>query len=108
MCSISSAAVSGAEGPKTIRLQGTIQKKEVLMLVDSGSSHSFVSSAFAVHLMGVQQSRTSTQVRVANGGILSCDQEISRCKWMVQGVQFCSDLKVLDLKCYDVVLEWIG
>lgn len=53
LCSISRAAVEGSIGPRTIRLQGKIQKKEVLMLIDSGSSHSFVSTNFASQLTGV-------------------------------------------------------
>jgi hypothetical protein len=40
-------ALNGVEGFKTLRLRGHLQGKEVFMLVDSGSSHSFVSSTMA-------------------------------------------------------------
>jgi hypothetical protein len=43
------AAVSGGEGNKTVRLCASIHRQQVLFLVDSGSSASFLGS----HLMGV-------------------------------------------------------
>lgn len=48
-------------------------------------------------------------MRIADGGILRCDKEIRRCKWLAQGVEFCSNLKVLELGCYDVILgmDWL-
>lgn len=49
LMAISRQVVRGSEGRKTIRLKGAIHCREVLMLVDSGSSASFISS----HLMGL-------------------------------------------------------
>lgn len=79
------------------------------MLVDSGSSHSFVSARFAAQLAGAETARNELQVRIANGGILRCAKEILNCRWLVQGVEFCSDLKVIELGCYDVTLgmDWL-
>jgi hypothetical protein len=50
---ISVAAVSGQEAPKTLKLKGVIQGYEVLILLDSGSSHSFISTSVASFLAGV-------------------------------------------------------
>jgi hypothetical protein len=67
---ISVAAVSGSEGNLTIRLWASIHCQQVLVLVDSGSSASFIGS----HLMGiiprVKLLDRSLQVKVANGGIM--------------------------------------
>ncbi|XP_044361900.1 uncharacterized protein [Triticum aestivum] len=52
-CVLSKEALEGAESATTMRLHGWVQKREVLMLVDSGSSHSFVSSELAAQLQGV-------------------------------------------------------
>lgn len=81
----------------------------MLMLVDSGSSHSFVSKRFTAHLSGVEAARDPLQVRIANDGTLHCNKEILNCKWLVQSVEFCSDLKVIELGCYDVILgmDWL-
>ena len=42
LMAISVQAMNGTEGFKTIRLRDHLNGKEVFMLVDSGSSHSFV------------------------------------------------------------------
>lgn len=65
-CVLSKAAVEGDESPTTMRLHGWVQGKEVLMLIDSGSSHSFVSASLVAH--GVQQAQRALSVRVTNGG----------------------------------------
>lgn len=56
-CVLSKEALEGAESPTTMRLHDWVQQREVLMLVDSRSSHSFISSSLAHHLQGVQQAR---------------------------------------------------
>uniref|UniRef100_A0A8R7QLF3 Uncharacterized protein n=1 Tax=Triticum urartu TaxID=4572 RepID=A0A8R7QLF3_TRIUA len=43
LMSISKMATTGETTPRTVRLLGHIEGREVLILVDSGSSHSFVS-----------------------------------------------------------------
>lgn len=42
LMAISNQAVAGVESPKSIRVRGWIQGVELLMLVDSGSTHSFL------------------------------------------------------------------
>ncbi|XP_040259896.1 uncharacterized protein [Aegilops tauschii subsp. strangulata] len=101
---ISKAALEGSVAPRTIRLQGKLQSQQVLMLVDSGSSHSFISSVLAAKLQGVRHSPKALKVKIADGGQLLCNQEITRCSWSVQGHKFCTDLKVLPLGCYDMII----
>lgn len=109
LMAISRQAVQGCEGKRTVRLKGDIHCQEVLMLVDSGSSSSFISS----HLMGlfptVQKLNTPLRVKVSDGGVLSCQYEIPQCTWVCQGHTFQTDLKVLPLACYDIILgmDWL-
>uniref|UniRef100_A0A453DKY0 Retrotransposon gag domain-containing protein n=1 Tax=Aegilops tauschii subsp. strangulata TaxID=200361 RepID=A0A453DKY0_AEGTS len=93
-CVLSREAFEGGESPTTMRLHGWVQDREVLMLVDSGSSHSFVSAALAVHLQGAQASRYPLSVRVANGGQMRSVQEIPDCPWQTQGVGFHTSFKI--------------
>jgi len=51
--SLSWSAHEGIQGRKTIRLQGLINNQEILLLVDSGSSSTFISAA-AVHRLQFQ------------------------------------------------------
>jgi hypothetical protein len=43
---------------------------QLLVLLDSASSHSFISEQVATHLQGVSLSGSLSKVKVANGGIM--------------------------------------
>lgn len=47
LMALSSQALNGTEGSKTIRLRGFISGQEAFMLVDSGSSHCFINEKLA-------------------------------------------------------------
>lgn len=86
-CVISQAALQGAAPPQTVRLKGTVQGRVVLMLVDSGSTHIFISQTIADSWPEVRRGR-SMQVKVADGGTLTCDREVPNCAWSAQGEAF--------------------
>jgi hypothetical protein len=65
LLSLSLSAVQGIQGPKTLKLQGLIQKQEILILVDSGSSSTFISSATATRLQLPQQQAPELLVTIA-------------------------------------------
>ena len=67
---ISQQAAVGTEDNTCFRLQGTIQGKDVLMLIDSGSSGNFNSNELAAKLQGVTKLDKPVKVKVANGAIL--------------------------------------
>ena len=70
---LSEAALTGADAPKTMRFKGSIQGQEVLILIDSGSSNTFVSAAVAEKLSGLSQLSQPLGVLVANGSKMQCD-----------------------------------
>lgn len=80
------------------------------MWIDSGSTYSFVSIGFAEHLLEEKGTIKPLAVRIADGGLLTCDQEISGFQWWVQEVPFCTNLKLLPLKGYDVIIgmDWLS
>ncbi|XP_073363591.1 uncharacterized protein [Aegilops tauschii subsp. strangulata] len=82
-CVLSKEALDGGESSTTMRLHGWVQGREVLMLIDSGSSHSFICESLAAQLHGVVKTH---------------------------GVTFETTLKVLPLGCYDVILgiDWLA
>ncbi|XBI69047.1 hypothetical protein VPH35_048168 [Triticum aestivum] len=109
LMSISKVATTGKTTPHTIRLLGRIAGKEVLILVDSGSSHSFISEEVASHLADKVQPMNQISVKIANGGLLSCSAMIPACTWQTQGFEFKTDMRVLQLGCYDMVvgMDWL-
>lgn len=106
---VSAAALSSKDHPRTLQFKGTIQDQKIVILVDSGSTHSFLSSSVASKLTGVQALPIPVAVKIADGGSLSCVAELSSVEWSVQGVPFHSNLKILPLGIYDMILgmDWL-
>lgn len=106
---LSLPAVSGKPAPKTLCFRGYIQEKAIHILLDSGSSHTFISESLASTLQGVSELQSSLSVQVANGEKLACLTHMPQASWSVQGYEFKSDLKVLRLSSYDIILgmDWL-
>jgi hypothetical protein len=77
--------------------------------VDSGSSSSFISASLADKLSGVVPIQHAVTVQVAGGGLLTCDKVIPQALWFNNDIAFQSDLRVLPLKAYDVIIgmDWL-
>jgi hypothetical protein len=101
LCEISVEAMQGIDHHATMRLRGFIADQEVYMLIDSGSSHCFISEACAARILGHQQLQETVQVKVANGQYIQCSHEIPNQLWHIQGVTFTS---------YDVIvgMDWLS
>jgi hypothetical protein len=77
--------------------------------LDFGSSNSFLSESVSVSLQGVSQTASVIKVKVANGTMLSSSTKLLGAEWQVQGFSFCSDLKILPLQSFDMILgmDWL-
>jgi hypothetical protein len=108
-CLLSAQATSGTESPACIRLSARVRDQAMLLLLDSGSSHSFVSSTFVQRLKLPTVPINSVSVKVANGQLVTCDSMVSSLQWTSQGHTFVTDLRVLPLDGYDAVLgmDWL-
>jgi hypothetical protein len=109
-CLLSAQATSGTESSTCIRLQATVGNQAMLLLLDSGSSHSFVDASFAARLNCPSVPITPVSVKVANGQFIQCDRLIPQLEWCSQGQLFHTDMRILDLGTYDGVLgmDWLG
>ena len=102
-------ALSAANTPDCIKLKALVQNKVMLLLVDSGSSHSFVSSKF-LQLTGLTAvPATPKQVTLPNGQVLISDQIVPQLSWWCQGHTITTSMRVLDLEVYDGILgfDWL-
>lgn len=90
-------------------LLGSIQGEHIRLLIDSGSSHTFISSELASKLSGVSSIPFPLKVQVANGHTLLCNSCIFQAIWTISAYEFCSDLKVLDLSSFDTIvgMDWL-
>ncbi|CAO2166027.1 unnamed protein product [Urochloa humidicola] len=109
LMALSVAAVTGKNAPKTLRLLGQIQHKDVLILVDSGSSHTFISSKMAGQLQGSKPMESSLLVTVADGSRLQCTSHFEQLQWSTQGCKFSSEARLLSLEHYDMIvgMDWL-
>ncbi|KAK3025591.1 hypothetical protein RJ639_042630 [Escallonia herrerae] len=74
---ISIHAISGLRNPQTMRIQGKIDNKHVSFLIDSGSTHNFLSTRIAKKMGLVPSCEGDLEVIVANGEKLASS---GRCK----------------------------
>jgi hypothetical protein len=92
-----------------MKIRTLVKNKIMLALVDSGSSHYFISAHFLLKAGITPQPTTPKQVRVANGSILISDKYVPNLDWWVQGQSFPCDMRVIELEAYDAILgfDWL-
>ena len=68
---ISCNALAGITTPQTIKIEGQIKKKKVIVLIDSGSTHNFIDCRVAKELNCFLYPAPEGQVMIANGGTIN-------------------------------------
>jgi hypothetical protein len=106
---LSATAVSPTLHPRTLQFQGMIQGQSINILLDSGSTSSFLGTKLAGSLKGVQPLSSPTSVKVADGGSVPCTAQIQYAEWSIQGYTFHSTLKLIPIGTYDMILgmDWL-
>jgi hypothetical protein len=94
---------------KTIRFGGFIGKQELSILLDSGSSSTFISEYVAQGCKSQLKPCSELQFVAADGLPMVSNQYIPGFQWFIQGQSFSYDVRVLPLKCYDMILgaNWL-
>lgn len=102
-------AMVGGEGLNTIKLLGTIQKQQIVILVDSGSTHSFLDPKLLCQLKREPTKAKPLMVTVANGEQMVSNSICYDLKWQIQQESFTKDFRLLKLGGCDMVLgmDWV-
>lgn len=109
MMALSKSALSGVPAARTVCLVGLLQQQvPVQILIDSGSSSSFVNESLVPQLFGIQSDTVSSSVPVAGGGLLVSGAVLRGVPWTVDGCTFHSDFRTLPSANFDVVIgmDW--
>ncbi|MCH90639.1 RNA-directed DNA polymerase (Reverse transcriptase), partial [Trifolium medium] len=99
----------GRSKPQVIKLKGTIHEVPVVILVDSGASHNFISQHL-VHKMNWDTiDSPPMSIKLGDG---SCAKTKGICQGLeidMEGLKVVVDVQLFDLGCVDVVLgiEWL-
>ncbi|KAL4334742.1 hypothetical protein GQ457_07G001270 [Hibiscus cannabinus] len=106
---ISINVLTGNVGHNTLRIQGTINGKTLHILIDSGSTHSFITPNWAREGVEVVQT-LPLAITVANGEKLYSNAKTNQLSWKMQGESFEHDFRVLKMGGSDTVLgvDWMG
>lgn len=78
-CVLSAQALDGSDSQSTIRLRALVGNQVMLLLLDSGSTHSFVNKSFVDHIGAQTQPLSPVEVRVANGNLATDSLAIASC-----------------------------
>lgn len=99
-------AIAGTEVGEAMKIRALVNNKVMLILLDIGSSHSFVSNTF-LSTVGISALPTTLrQVRLANGDTLITDQWVHQLSWWANGHTLKTDMRVLPLGAYDAILGY--
>ncbi|XP_027151895.1 uncharacterized protein LOC113751950 [Coffea eugenioides] len=106
---VSIHALAGGTEHKTLKLKGKIAGMEIIILVDSGSTHCFIDERLAetIQLPAIGNPLT---VRVANGEQLESRQLQGAVQWEMQGNKFTHQFNTLKLGSCHMVLgvDWLA
>ncbi|KAF5817053.1 putative nucleotidyltransferase, Ribonuclease H [Helianthus annuus] len=106
---ISIHALTGITSFSTMRIMGNIGTRQLHILIDSGSTHNFLDQKLANKLNCFTRGLPLMKVKVANGKALDCSQLCKDFQWTMQGKWFRTDVLLLPLDNYDMVLgiQWL-
>ncbi|WKA01485.1 hypothetical protein VitviT2T_019765 [Vitis vinifera] len=86
-------ALMSNEDSQTMTLNGNYKGRSLFVLIDSGSSHNFLSSKVAKRVDCCWQKARGIRVTVANGQELHCTALCSDFRWRMQGQEFIAEGK---------------
>ena len=106
---ISCNALAGITTPQTIKIEGQIKKKKVIVLIDSGSTHNFIHCRVAKELNCFLYPAPECQVMVANGGTINCSGKCHNIKLSMGEYVLTSPMLSIPMGGADVVLgvQWL-
>eukprot|EP00253_Pinus_taeda_P033703 PITA_33703 len=106
---ISCNALAGITTPKTIKIEGQIKKKKVIVLIDSGSTHNFIHCKVAKELNCFLYPAPECQVMIANGGTKNCSGKCHTIKLSMGEYVLTSPMLSIPMGGVDVVLgvQWL-
>ncbi|XP_074352895.1 uncharacterized protein LOC141692051 [Apium graveolens] len=106
---ISFHAISGSFLPQTLRLPGKLNNKNVVLLIDGGSTHNFIEQSVVERLGLLVDTTAKLEVVVANREKLSCVGRVTGLTILIQGYKITTDFFVLPIAACPLVLgvQWL-
>jgi hypothetical protein len=106
---ISCNALAGISTPQTLKIEGYIKKKKVIVLIDSGSTHNFIHYKLAKDLNCFVYPAPKFQVMIADGGTINCSGKCNKINLTMGEYVMNSPMIAIPMGGADVVLgiQWL-
>ncbi|KAD4584431.1 hypothetical protein E3N88_22032 [Mikania micrantha] len=110
LAKISFHALFGKSALTTMKLQGILGTAEVLILIDSGSTHNFISDKLVCDMKLIPHFISPFGVQIGNGDILRCNQICKNISLQLLDLKISQDFYPFALGGADVVLgiQWLA
>lgn len=102
-------ALDGSSSFMCMRVIGKYGKRNLHILIDTGSSHNFIDLQIAKDLGCLLEPIPPVEVSAANGNNMLSNFCCKKFTWSMQGYQFTTEVRTLPLDCCDMVLgvQWL-
>ncbi|KAG7553358.1 Integrase catalytic core [Arabidopsis thaliana x Arabidopsis arenosa] len=99
----------GLHSPKTTKMVGFMGKTRVIVMIDCGASHNFITPAVALKLKLSIQQDSGLEVLLGNGVTVQGTGTCRDVHFRLSGVEFLQDFITLELGSVDVILgvQWL-
>ncbi|RWW11691.1 hypothetical protein GW17_00024680 [Ensete ventricosum] len=93
-----------------LKIEGFLEQQSIIILIDTRSTHNFMSSKVTAHLMLQKEDYNGFEVKVGNSQILKCNQKCPRVKLILQEQVVVANFFLLPLDGFDIVLsiDWLS
>ncbi|WVZ53447.1 hypothetical protein U9M48_004387 [Paspalum notatum var. saurae] len=107
---ISLHAIAGVTASQTMQVPVVLGATTVASLIDSGSTHNFISESAAAKTGLAFPQRAGMRVAVANGKHLPCVGVLQEATFTIHSAPFTTDIFILPLAGFDMVLgtQWLA
>ncbi|XP_019459980.1 PREDICTED: uncharacterized protein LOC109359744 [Lupinus angustifolius] len=107
---LSLRAMAGLTSNKSWKVTGCVKGKEVVILIDCGASHNFISTKVVEQLQLEAQATPRYVVEVGDGHKVQCQGRCAQLGFQLQGLDFTQEFYLFELEGVDVVLglEWLA
>jgi hypothetical protein len=102
-------ALVGISTPQTLKIEGYIKKKNVIVLIDSGSIHNFIHYKLAKALNCFIYPAPEFQVMIIDGGTINCSRKCNKINLTMGKYVMNSSMISIPMGGDDVVLgvQWL-
>ncbi|KAJ3696419.1 hypothetical protein LUZ61_000124 [Rhynchospora tenuis] len=94
---------------QTLQFQGEFDSTPICVLIDTGSTHSFLNPSLVDTGKWTVSATTPLQVKIADGSAMTTSEKCDQLPFKLQNHPFCGTVRLLNIQGYDLILgmDWL-